>query len=199
MDYYDEGLGQVIDIPNLPNRGPRRIPGKMLPQGRGGGGVPGNFRPAPFQPPGLTGFQGGDAASKGYRQALGFPVQTFTQAGGETVLTAEATPQRNLKPVRLVINISKLAGATEGINIHSLKIGADEMLPSSDPVPASVFAADSVETSLVLEGAKVGNTISIEFQPDTGAVLSVAGSSIVVSTVMFCLLEEGAQNMPQLF
>jgi hypothetical protein len=198
MDYYDEGLGQMIQIPSLPSVN-RQLPGGRVPGRMRPGQRPAGINAPTFQPPGLTGLQGGNAAAKGYRQALGFPVQTFTQAGGETVLTAEATPQRNLKPVRLVVNISKLAGATEGINIHSLKIGADEMLPSSDPVPASVFAADSVETSLVLEGAKVGNTISIEFQPDTGAVLAVAGSSIVVSTVMFCLLEEGAQNMPQLF
>jgi hypothetical protein len=195
MDYYDydnDLMGAAIDVPSLRSfrRGPRGL-------SRGTAQLPGQVqrglvRPGGLQQlrplPGMPGAerQGGRLNS---RQPLGFPTITFDNA---SLLNYDATsrPQRMVKPVRLVVNAARTAGAPEAVTITSIKVGADEMLPTGDPIPIEAFTADAVDTKLILAEARPGYDVTISFQC---AANPVAGESIVVNSVMFCDAESGQQ------
>lgn len=145
------------------------------------------FRPGmPSLPglPGMPGQQGGmiRAIQAGNRIPLGFQVIHF-ENGAPIVVTQESSPQRPVSPKRIVCSITR-EDCDEIVTITSIRVGADEILPSGDPLPAEMFSPSVQDGGLSLLTAAVGNTISITVACENEP--AIGDHNIWVSIGMFC-------------
>lgn len=112
---------------------------------------------------------------------LGFGTFTFVNAGA-TVATLTAQPQRPFKGARLVIVVSRSAGATaEAVTITQLNVGQNNQLASAAQLPAEAFAPGAQDVVLNLDPATPGIDITL------GLAVSAApgvGESIAVTAML---------------
>jgi len=125
------------------------------------------------------------SAGQNNRIVQGFPIQQWTDASVSASATVKARPQQALRPERLVVAVALSTGmAGTSVTISSIKIGKEEMLPSSDPIAVEAFANNAVGSALLLDPATYGYEISIVY--NTSALPAAAsGDTVTVTTAIF--------------
>jgi len=190
MGYYDydnDGVGAFPDLRSLrrPSMGanlPSLSPGPQgLPQRPSFQGIPEGL----MIPGSATPINAFGSAGQNNRIVQGFPIQQWTDASVSASATVKARPQQALRPERLVVAVALSTGmAGTSVTISSIKIGKDEMLPSSDPIAVEAFANNAVGSALLLDPATYGYEITIVY--NTSALPAAAsGDTVTVTTAMF--------------
>ena len=113
---------------------------------------------------------------------LGLGGFTFTSATPTSVVLA-ARPQLAFRPERLVISVSRSAGAAAiGVFLADLKIGQRSQLVSAQELPAEAFGPSAFGVRLALDPATPGIDISaairITAAPGGTDTLTVIGTVI---------------------
>ena len=181
MDYYDS-VG--LSLPNLSKlrrglpRGGQDMRGKLQ-MGRGMNlpsqlTIPGSSTP-------MAAFNSGNQNN---RVPLGFPSITWTNASTDTLETVTTRPQQSLRPERLVIGVTRSAGAAAiAVTVDSVKVGKNEMLPNSNPIPVEMFSADAVGSAMLLNAATFGYDISLSVSV---SAIPGSGETVVVVAGFYC-------------
>ena len=110
---------------------------------------------------------------------MGVGFVSFTNTSGR-VLSLQAKPQRGFRGERLVIDIRRSGPTAEAspVILSKLMVGDYNQLVGGGPLPADIFANNSVGVRLDLDASYPGVIIDMEFQiPTTLAV----GDGIFVS------------------
>lgn len=113
-------------------------------------------------------------------EPLGFPILTFTNASGLT-LVATTRPQKPFKGSRLVLDIARTGvGATGLISVASLKVGARDVLVNANPIGAGTFAPNAFGVELMMDeavpGIDVVLTLTCSVAPGAGERIDVNGT-----------------------
>lgn len=110
---------------------------------------------------------------------MGVGYLAFTSAT-PTTLGLQAKPQRGFRGERLVIDIRRSGPSAEAspVIITKLTVGDYNQLVGGGPLPADIFANNSVGVRLDLDASYPGVLIDIEFQVPTALAV---GDSIFVS------------------
>lgn len=102
---------------------------------------------------------------------LGSPVTAMaTTAGTGVDISATIRKGRGFAGQRLIIPAEYAAS----FRVSSVKVGATEMLPSSDPIPGEVFSSANNPPggALVMTPAPVGQTITVTLVAETTTAIS---------------------------
>lgn len=112
---------------------------------------------------------------------LGLSTVVFTPTSG-LLLNATARPQRLFRGRRLVVVVTRTAGAAAvAITVNQIFIGADNQLIAATPLPAEMFGPTAVDTSLVFTPASPGIDVVIQFAAN---VAPGAGESVTVTSAI---------------
>lgn len=96
------------------------------------------------------------------RQALGFGAHTFA-AGGATEFQMTALPQVPFRVDRLVIIVTRTAGAAGiGCLVNDVRVGTKSQFAGTASLPAEMFAVNAIGMALKGDTAQPGNTITID-------------------------------------
>jgi hypothetical protein len=113
---------------------------------------------------------------------LGFGLFTFVNAGVTTNLFT-AAPQRPFKGVRLVVVVSRSAGATaELVSITSLNVGQTNQLVGALALPAEAFGPGAFQVDLALDPATPGIdiTIGVSISAAPGVAETVSVNPVII-------------------
>jgi len=104
--------------------------------------------------------------------------------GGPTTIVFRALPQKPFRGERLIIDVSKSAGAIANtVSVNTLAVGTDLQIVSAAPVPAVAFSPTAFGVRLALTAAQPGIQISIAVEL-IGPALALNESVTVVPTVL---------------
>jgi hypothetical protein len=118
----------------------------------------------------------------GREEPLGLGTFTFGNATAQTTALT-GRPQKPFKGSRLVITIVRTAGAAAiGVNVNSLFVGVNNMLVSSQAVPADMFSPLAVGVAMNIDPATPGIDVVLNLAttatPGAGETITVTAAII---------------------
>jgi len=115
---------------------------------------------------------------------LGLGSVTFTNASSSTDFTLTARPQVPVRGRRLIVTVTKTSGAASiSSTITDLEVGNKSQFAGGGEIPTDTFAAQVMDSTLVLDDAQPGIEIRLK-----GAISAIpaSGESVTITAAILC-------------